>query len=264
MIGPKLVGILNITPDSFSDGGLYTGVSEIYSKAVSLIKEGADIIEIGAESTRPNATLLTANEEWDRLKPALNLLQDLAFPICLDTYHIETMKRALDFPIRYINDVSGFQTHDKLSLLLPTNITLITMHNLGIPANRNITLSDQYPAINQIMQWAQEEISRLISFGFARDRIVIDPGIGYGKSAFQSLNIIKNIDKLAAITPSLLLGHSRKSFFEPITHTPTPADRDPETIITSIFLARHSVAYLRIHNVSAHVQAFKIAEELKL
>lgn len=261
---PKLLGILNITPDSFADGGRDNLLRTSLLHAEQLLEDGADILDIGAESTRPGAIPLSHEEEWGRLEPMLTILRKWQIPLSLDTYHLETMRRAIDYGVSFINDVSGFKCEEKLRLLLPTDIRLISMHSLDVPTQPNHCLPETPSAFEQLRHWTQQEIKRLTVFGFTANRLVLDPGIGFGKNPEQSLELLIHIDQLLTPPYSLLVGHSRKSFFQSITGTSNPNERDPETITTSVYLAIKGVQYLRVHDIRANLKALKTAEILFL
>ena len=194
----KLVGILNITPDSFSDGGQYNNINSALQHTQTLISEGADIIDIGAESTRPKAKLLSPQLEWQRLKPLLpqiiKLCHQCNIPVSLDTRHAINAKKGLDLGIDIINDVSGLSDMAMIQLIKSYHKPIIINHNLGLPANPNVTISENENPINIIMQWGKNKISALeTQHHITKQNIIFDVGIGFGKTARQSLQILANI-----------------------------------------------------------------------
>lgn len=260
----KLVGILNLTPDSFSDGGVYSTTELAISRALTLADVGADVIDIGAESTRPGATPLTHEEEWRRLEEPLAAIIPVLknrVKISIDTRHAETARKALALGAHWINDVSGAEDNAMQRVIAEHDCTLVVMHNLGIPADKNITLPQDADVIATVKQWAETRITTLKKVGIPRSRIIIDPGIGFGKTAQQSLHIIKHCVALKSLGVPLLVGHSEKSCFSAIT--PSPAgQRGAETLTASLYMAQHGVDYLRVHDVAAHHHALTVKDFL--
>lgn len=255
----SLVGILNLTPDSFSDGGQYTTPQQAIAHAKQLIQDGATIIDIGAESTRPDAILLSHEEEWQRLKPILQLTQAAYIPVSLDSYHPETIEKAITYDIAWINDVSGGDNPMILDLAKAHNLPLVIMHHLGIPANREHTIPEDQDPVAIVYAWMEEKLAILNSAGISHDKIILDPGIGFGKTAEQSLAIILRIKELKAFGLPLLVGHSEKSFLSLFTDKPA-GQRTAATQIISFFLKQQAVDYLRVHNITANSSALSLAK----
>jgi len=242
----KLVAIVNVTPDSFSDGGKYFRPEEAVKVIEQHIADGADIIDIGAESTRPGAIPLTSDEEWQRLEPVFKILPMGTFS--LDTRHAETARKALDYGIDWINDVSGFSDMVMLDTVKNSDCKLVVMHSLSIPADKNIVMPESVDVVQEIMEFAKKRIGEMASAGIARDRIIFDPGIGFGKTARQSWAIIDSTEHFSILGVPLLIGHSRKSF---LSDRPGES-RDEQTLAVSQTLVKRGVAYLRVHDVAAH------------
>lgn len=258
-----IVGILNLTPDSFSGDGLACSTQEAIQKMDRLITDGAGVIDIGAESTRPQAMLLSPYEEWMRLEPiiaeAVTRIDKSRFS--LDTRHSETAKRFLQsFPKNkasslYINDVSSHKSDTLIALAREHGANLIMMHSLTVPADPKTTIPKNENATEVVYEWAKELIRKT-----GKD-IIIDPGIGFGKTPEQSFAIIKNIQWIQSLGVKVLVGHSRKSFFSLFTNKEAK-DRDPETVLLSHYLAVKRVDYLRVHDVKSHISMLKIKEVL--
>ena len=245
---PKLFGILNVTPDSFSGDG--THANQAIARLNALREEGADYIDIGAESTRPNAAPVLAEEEWARLAPVI----EHAAPvhggiISVDTRHPATAQKALALGVRIINDVSGLRDTAMLAVLKRHDCRIIVMHALSIPADTALTLPADADPIAVILQWKQ----KMLSLGIAPERFLFDPGIGFGKTAQQSLMLIERAHELVASGGSWLYGHSRKSFMKIFTDA-APNDRDRLTVKFSSDLAAVGVDAMRVHNVALHRQ----------
>ncbi len=279
---PKLVGILNITPDSFSDGGLAGDAGAIISAAQKLIDDDADVIDIGAESTRPGAVPLTHEEEWRRLAVILPQICKLAkksgILTSIDTRHAATVAEAIACGIDWVNDVSGASDTEMLQILAAWKGRVVIMHNLGVPADKNITIPTDKNPIDDVLKWLEKRLDLLEKNGIARERIIIDPGIGFGKNAEQSWAIINNIAAFKNLGAEVLVGHSRKSFLSSLsrclgppslwemgsnrlppnaTIAPHPegegiTERDAATLAVSKQLAAQGVDYLRVHNVGLH------------
>ncbi|MBN8549275.1 MAG: dihydropteroate synthase [Deltaproteobacteria bacterium] len=250
----ELVGIINVTPDSFSDGGTCLEPSAAVEHAAHLHAGGAGILDIGAESTRPHAGELSAAEEWLRLEPVIAgikkhfQLNPLAPLLSIDTRHAETARKALKLGADWINDVSGFSDPDMIAAVAESNCTVVAMHSLSIPPSKEKVLSNDRSAVSQVYEWAQSKILALEKAGIARDRIVIDPGLGFGKTPQQSLLLAFHAEQFLSLGVRILIGHSRKSFLS--LFTPAEADkRDGETAILSALLASKGIQYLRVHNI---------------
>ena len=235
----RIVGILNLTPDSFAGGG-----------AAESEWEQADVLDVGAESTRPGAAPVAAEEEWQRLAPFLHeawpRLQSRVM-LSMDTRHPETARRALALGAQWINDVSGFSTPEMIDAVRESGCMLVVMHSLTVPANPAVTLPESENVIETLRAFAQERIATLGAQGIAKERIVFDPGIGFGKTAEQSWKIIHHVKELQKIGVPLLIGHSRKSFLGGAM-----SGRDAATLEVSRGLIAAGVDYLRVHDVVAH------------
>lgn len=261
---PQLVGILNITPDSFSDGGKFTTVIEAVKHVQHLVESGAEIIDIGAEATGPKVTALDAEVEWQRLEPMLHALMPqvphMLIPpkISIDTRHPEVAKKALAYNVDWINDVSGLQDPEMQKIIAHSQCDVVVMHNLGIPAAQSDLMPPDKNPVTLVYSWAEMKLRELEKIGIARSRIIFDVGIGFGNTPEQALELIKNIEEFKNLGVRLLVGHSRKSFMQQFT-TRSPADRDIETIILSLYLGKKSIDYLRVHHVEANARAFRVA-----
>lgn len=253
----QLVGILNLTPDSFSDGGKYFSPEKAMEHANALLQAGASIIDVGAESTRPGAIPLTAQEEWQRLEPVLTLLCKQGISISLDSYHPENVTKALALGIAWVNDVTGFTNPAMIDAVKSHRAKLVVMHNLGVPANPAHTLPPDEDAVASVFSWAEKHIKALVTQGIGKDRIIFDPGIGFGKTATQSLELLKRIEVFHALEVDLLVGHSRKSCFSMVTSS-NAQNRDPETYAASLYLAGKNVQFLRVHDVDGNARALKV------
>ena len=259
---PLWMGIVNLTPDSFSDGGEIGDDASAEARVVELVAAGAELIDLGAESTRPGAAPLTAAEEWARLEPALGRLVDLYRGsvlrprISVDTYHAQTAERALALGADIINDVGGLTEPAMIELAGASGAELVAMHNLGLPADKTRVLPlDQDPTA-AVERWLEQRIGAWQRAGLDLARIVFDPGIGFGKNALQSLKLLRNVERLQRFGLRLLVGHSRKSFMHHVAAA-SRAERDLFTVGASLNLCRAGVDILRVHDVAAHVAAYR-------
>ena len=256
----ELVGIINVTPDSFSDGNLFIDPHKAALHARNLWNEGARVLDIGAESTRPGAKLITWEEEWRRLDPVLNAIRtefqndSLKPEISVDTRRPEVAKLALAAGANWLNDVSGFSDPGMLELAGEGSAQLVCMHNLGVPPSKEHVLSSSSDALTQILAWGEEVISKFNHLGITSDRLILDPGIGFGKTPQQSLKIILGAEKLLRLGCRILIGHSRKSFLSLFSAKPAN-ERDAESAALSAVLASKGMHYLRVHNVAANFSA---------
>jgi 2-amino-4-hydroxy-6-hydroxymethyldihydropteridine diphosphokinase / dihydropteroate synthase len=263
-----LVGVVNITPDSFSDGGKYLQVDAALSQIEKLIADGAGVIDVGAESTRPNATPLSHAEEWQRLQPVLSEIRK-RYPrrdwkLSVDSYHAETVRQALMFGVDWINDVTGFTDGTMLDAVRDSEVTLVAMHSLGVPADPARVLSDDSPVLQILQQWAHTTLQRLESQGIARERIVLDPGIGFGKTPDQSLSLVRQSAQLIerCMSVTWLYGHSRKSY-QRLLGAETTGEREFVTRAHSLLLSDSGVHYIRVHDVASHAALFRRLSEVQ-
>lgn len=256
---PQILGILNITPDSFSDGGKHYHIDTALKHAIDLFNAGADIIDIGAESTRPNATAVSEEIEWQRLYPVLksiinNYKNNPWKPqISIDTRHYNNAHKAISLGIDIINDVSGLSDINMCKLIAETNVHAIYMHNLGIPANRNQLISIYKNPVKEVLKWATKRKLQILKTGLKPNKLIFDPGLGFGKNPQQNLQILKQIHNFHDLEIPLLVGHSRKSFLELANNKPSN-EKDYETAVISEFLARKKIQYLRVHNVEHNIR----------
>ncbi len=261
----ELVGILNLTPDSFSDGGLWTDPDRAVVHAETLVEAGATVLDLGAESTRPGGKAVAPDEEWSRLEPALTRIvahRSGELRISVDTRHSETARRALDAGADWINDVTGFADQAMRDAVRASRADLVAMHSLGIPPTRTITLPLDADPVAEIVRWATDRLGQLEADGILRERVIVDPGLGFGKTPDQNLSLLRDSAALGGLGARVLVGHSRKSFlakwFSPEEQGATAtAARDLETAVLSGILAGQHVDYLRVHDVAGSARALR-------
>lgn len=260
---PKWVGIVNVTPDSFSDGGQFFAADNAIKQVRTLHAAGASVIDIGAQSTNPKAQIISVTEEYQRLKPVLDaltpIIKEKNIRISIDSFSDETVKACLDhYPIAWINDVKGALSDACLREIARQGCQLVAMHSLSIPPNQNQVIPLSVSPIETLCTWAEQKINHLLDCGFTRSQIILDPGIGFGKTPYQNMALIKEIAQLKSFGCALLVGHSRKSFMNVWNHLPAD-QRDIETLALSHYLAKQGVDYLRVHNLRDH-QRFFVAD----
>lgn len=252
------MGILNITPDSFSDGGQFSDLKTALEQAKRLETEGAEIIDIGAESTRPGYTPLSAEDEIVRLIPALKaLIQTTNLPISVDTYKSETAKAALEAGAHIINDIWGL-THDMdmANVVANYNAGIIIMHNRH-SKDENIDI------LNDMIDFFSQSLERAHKSRIPEINIMLDPGIGFGKTHEHNLQALNSIAKLKAhFNLPILVGASRKSFINIIHESPV-SERLAGTLAAHLIAVQQGASVLRVHDVASHVQALAVDRALR-
>ena len=243
----KLFGVLNITPDSFSDGKLYFDRKNALLYARELSKS-VYAIDIGPQSTRPNAKIINCEQEIMRLG---NIIQEISqfAKTSIDSFYFETQKFAIEQGATYINDVTGF-CNEKIFQYAPQNIRFIFMHNLGVPpVKTNVLNCNGDEMIREIKNWGKKKLQEFQALGVKSDRFVFDIGIGFGKTAEQSLFLIENIEQFCDFPTPIMVGHSRKSFMELIKPNSSIDERDTITQNLTKSMSQEGIEYFRIHKV---------------
>lgn len=248
---PKLMGIVNVTPDSFSDGGDYLDPGRAADHAAELFANGADLVDIGGESTRPGAAMISADEELRRVLPVVErVARNTCGPISVDTTKADVAQRALDLGAVIVNDISGL-TFDPLmaSVCAKSNAGVVCMHIRGTPTTMQI--DPKYDdVVSEIAAFLATRLEALEQAGIRRERIIVDPGIGFGKTAEHNLALLRNLGRIRAVGRPVLIGHSRKRFLGKILGRPLD-ELLAGTIGVSIALALRGVDLLRVHDVRA-------------
>lgn len=251
----KIVGILNLTPDSFSDGGKFNSLKNALAQTQKMIDDGADVIDIGAESTRPTATKISAAEEWSRLEKILPELVKLVkksprqIKTSIDSYHFETLVKAHEVGVDVINDVCGLSDPRIVDFIASNNIETVLMHCEKIPAFPDALINPHINLIPEMLAWFTKKIAELEKKGVKKSQLILDPGIGFGKDAQQSIRILKHIEQFRIFGLPLYVGHSKKSFLEEVKIT---GDRAQKTLAISKYLAAKKIDFIRVHDVALH------------
>ncbi|MDP8258099.1 MAG: dihydropteroate synthase [Candidatus Aadella gelida] len=245
-----IMGILNITPDSFSDGGRYIDARVARDKALEMISNGADIIDIGGESSRSGSREITPEEEKERVIPVIKALKDVKVPLSIDTWKADVAQAALEEGVSVINDITALGGDaDMASIAAKYDAGLILMHMKGMP--RDMQDDPQYKDImKEICSYLSESIKKAEDAGLNPDNIGVDPGIGFGKTLEHNLTILNELDKLDKLGKVILVGPSRKSFIGTVTGKDT-RDRLSGTIAASMFAIMKGAGIIRVHDVDA-------------
>ena len=247
---PLLMGILNVTPDSFSDGGQFNALDQAVARALQMEADGADIIDIGGESTRPGSEGVTLDEELRRTIPVIReLAQKLRIPISIDTTKSEVAREALDAGAEIVNDISGLTfDHAMMDVCREADAGICLMHIQGTP--QTMQQNPQYTdVVSEVSEFLQQQVDRCLMAGILAERMCVDPGIGFGKTADHNLQLLKAIPRLQAeLQRPVLIGHSRKRFLSKILGR-SVEERESGTVGVSIALAQLGVDILRIHDV---------------
>lgn len=239
-----IMGILNITPDSFSDGGQYISTEKAVEQAVHLEKSGADIIDIGGESTRPEHEVVSAEEELERVIPIIKAVrQNVGTPISIDTYKAETAKRAVEAGAQMINDIWGTQKDpDMASIAAKLDVPIVLMHNR--------TNKSYISLIDDIKQDLTESVTNALSAGVKKANIILDPGVGFGKTMEDNFVVMNHLEAFHEWGLPILLGASRKSFITEVLPSLSPEQRDHATGATTCLGITKGVQLVRVHDVA--------------
>lgn len=254
---PQVMGILNITPDSFFDGGCYLNLAAAIDHAATMIAEGAAIIDVGGESTRPGATTVTAEQEIERIVPVITALAS-RFPvkIAVDTSKPEVMSAALAAGANFINDVRALQVSGALAIAANSSAQICLMHMQGEPHNMQ-NHPDYDDVINTIKKFLSARIRVCEAAGIKRERLVIDPGFGFGKLLKHNQLLLKHLDNLADLGLPILVGLSRKAMIGQILNLPVER-RLCGSVALALVAAWKGASIIRVHDVGATVEALKI------
>ena len=257
-----IMSILNITPDSFFEKSRAFSFKSALLRAQKLVEEGADILDIGGESTRPGAIKVSEEEEIKRTIPLIKELKNLNISISIDTYKPTVAKKALENGASFINDISGFRSAEMIKIAKEFDVDICAMHMQNTP--QTMQKNPFYPngAVNEIYYWFEKTAEKLIKAGIKKEKIILDPGIGFGKSVQDNLDIINNIPKFKSLDLKLLFGISRKSFMGKIV-TKSCQDLLPATLIINTIILREGVDIIRVHDTKEHKDLIKILDALK-
>jgi dihydropteroate synthase len=257
-----VMGILNVTPDSFSDGGQFFSKSNIAAQIDTMVESGADIIDVGGESTRPFAEPVSIEDELARVLPAIRMIRKRSsLPISIDTTKAEVAQKALDEGANIINDISALRfDRDMIGLVRETEVPVIIMHMQGTPSDMQV--DPHYDdVVADIKDFFQERLTWASENGVPGKRFIIDPGIGFGKTVEHNLSILNRVAEFSELGCPVLIGHSRKAFIGKLLGTEVDK-RDVATAAVSALCAMQGVSFLRVHDVKKTVEAVRLAEAI--
>lgn len=254
---PLIMGILNVTPDSFSDGGAHLALGHALDHAEQMIVDGVDIIDVGAESTRPGATPLSLQEELDRVMPVLYALRDCGVPLSVDTYKPTVMREALHAGVDMINDINAFREEGAIDAIKESACGLCLMHMQGAP--QTMQDSPQYlNVVKQVCDFLQARTQALYEAGIAKERITIDPGFGFGKTLEHNVTLLQRLhDVQASFSLPVLAGLSRKGMLGTITGRDVDK-RQSASVAAALIAMKNGASILRVHDVAATIDAVKV------
>ena len=258
---PNIMGVLNLTPDSFSDGGKFNSKKKGINHALKMFQFGANIIDVGGESTRPGSNAVNIKLEWSRIEKIIKFISK-KIPLSLDTRKSEVMERSIKLGVKMINDVSGLSYDNKtLDVLKKYKIPFVIQHTQGIPEN----MQDKPRYKNELLDiydFFEAKIKFLRSIGIKHNKIIVDPGIGFGKNLKHNMNLISNISIFHSLGFPILVGNSRKRFIKEISGKNDTKSRIGGTVASSIYLMSQGIQILRIHDVNELLQGIKVFKKL--
>jgi dihydropteroate synthase len=258
---PNVIGVLNLTPDSFSDGGKFNKSNRGIKHVFEMLKAGAKLIDVGGESTRPGSKAINTKLEWNRISKLLKSICKKV-PVSLDTRKSEIMERGIKLGVKIINDVSGLSYDQKtIKILKKYRTPFVIQHTQGTP--ENMQNKPRYKnELLDIYDFFEEKIKSLRNFGITHNNIILDPGIGFGKNLKHNMNLISNISIFHSLGFPILVGNSRKRFIKELTGINDTKYRMGGTIASSIYLMMQGVQILRIHDVNESLQGTKVFRKL--
>jgi len=260
--GTLVMGILNVTPDSFSDGGMWLEPKQAVAHGVKMARDGAAIIDIGPESTRPGSEPVPANEQIRRAIPVITaLVREVSTPISIDTAHPDVAAAALEAGASMVNDITALADERMLKLVADNGIPTILMHMQGMP--RTMQQAPHYDdVVSEVLEFLLARARRAEALGIHRDLLILDPGIGFGKTFEHNLRILRHLDRFVASGYPILIGASRKRFLSHITGRPS-SDLAPATAAVTAICARAGVAITRVHDVAQMVDVCKTVRAIQ-
>jgi dihydropteroate synthase len=258
------MGILNVTPDSFSDGGSFMKADAAVEHAISMIEEGADIIDIGGESTRPGSDTIPVSEELERVIPVIEKLSDMSgVPISIDTYKADVAQKAIDAGASIVNDISGLRFDPEMPGVVSGNeVPVVLMHIKGTP--KNMQANPIYGnLIEEIIEYLEESMTIAEKEGINEDKIIVDPGIGFGKTFEDNLEIINRLSEFKRLGKPILIGTSRKAFIGKILGDAPVGDRIEGTAAAVAISIMHGANIVRVHDVAEMKRVARVSDAIK-
>ena len=258
---PNILGVLNLTPDSFSDGGKFNKKNKGIAHAISLYKSGASIIDVGGESTRPGSRPVNEKQEWNRINKILKLIVK-KIPISLDTRKSRIMENGIRMGVKLINDVSGLSyDKDTIEILKKSKIPFVIHHMKGIPKTMQINPSYQNVLLD-IYDFFEKKLKLIRAKNIKHNNIILDPGIGFGKNLKHNMNLVRGVSIFHSLGFPILVGNSRKRFIKDISKKNDSKTRIGGTMASSIYLMMQGIQILRIHDVNEVMQGIKVFNKI--
>jgi dihydropteroate synthase len=255
------MGVVNVTPDSFSDGGRFLDPKAALAHAEALIEEGADLLDIGAESSRPGARGVSAEEELSRLMPVLEALSDCPVPISVDTVKPEVMRAAIAAGASMVNDIGALRAPGALEVIAGSDVAVCLMHMQGEP--RTMQKSPSYrDVVAEVGAFLEERVTAAMAVGIARERIAVDPGFGFGKTVEHNFELLRHLDRIAAPGLPVIAGWSRKSTLGAITGR-AEDDRLAASLAAALLAVERGARIVRVHDVAATRDALQVLAALE-
>ncbi|MGD8787591.1 MAG: dihydropteroate synthase [Phycisphaerales bacterium] len=262
--GCIVMGILNITPDSFSDGGQFFDINKAVEHSLQMVTNGAAIIDIGGESTRPGSESVSTEEQIERVAPVIHgLRKKSSVPISIDTYNVKVANAALEAGASMINDITALSDEQMAELAAEYKVPVILMHMQGTPATMQ-NEPEYEDVVTEVLEFLLSRAKKAEDFGIAKNMIFIDPGIGFGKTLEHNLLLLRNIKRFAATGYRVLVGTSRKSFIGQLTDKEKPAERIFGTAATVALCAVAGVSIVRVHDVAEMADVVKVANQIEI
>ncbi|MGB8855097.1 MAG: dihydropteroate synthase [Burkholderiales bacterium] len=258
---PLIMGIVNVTPDSFSDGGKFFSRDRAIEYGVKLIEDGADLLDIGGESTRPGSMPVNLDDELLRVIPVIEALRDKNIPLSIDTQKTAVMDAAINAGASMINDVNALRAEGALDVAAGSGAGVCLMHMIGTPQTMQ-QLIDYNDVLAEVVAFLQMRARAAEQAGIAKDRIVLDPGFGFGKRTIHNLALLRGLENIAALGYPVLAGLSRKSIFGDITGKPA-AERIYASIAAAVLAAQNGASIIRVHDVAATRDALAVLQAVQ-
>jgi dihydropteroate synthase len=254
---PSVIGIVNVTPDSFSDGGSYGSAADAAVAARRMLADGAALVDVGGESTRPRAEAVSQDEELRRVLPVLESLAGL--PVSIDTSRAEVARRAVALGAAMVNDVTALRREPDLGgVVAEADVDVCLMHMLGTP--RTMQVEPRYDdVVDDVAAFLEERLAFAVGAGIAEERICLDPGIGFGKTADHNLELLRRLDRIVALGRPVLVGVSRKSTLARVLGDDGPVGTDAASVGAAVAAFDRGATLFRVHDVAAHVEALAAA-----
>jgi dihydropteroate synthase len=260
---PRIMAIVNVTPDSFSDGGERLEPAQAIDDGLRFVSEGADIVDIGGESTRPGSRPIDADEELQRVLPVVDGLTKRGVVVSIDTRRAAVARACLDAGARIVNDVSALQDDPALmALIAERGAPVVLMHRQG-RAEEKYVVPPYANVVEEVRQFLVQRAEACQAAGIARERIALDPGLGFGKSVQENVDLVAGAGRLAEAGYPVLIGASRKSFIGRLTGIAEPRQRDPASIWLAVEAARRGAAFVRVHDVAGTRQALAVSRAMR-